>query len=288
MIDARLKSLYLVPAAAFSLILSLFSLGMSFRGEPDQLAWWSAAFATLALPLTLFYLQLAKRARVSENAPLAMLVASVACVVAGWEWLLEGVAGWPPFAVAIAGLLLLSAYVFWYARFGRITGSRLDVGARMPEFSLTDLDGNLVDSSVFHGKPAVFLFYQGNWSAVCMAQVAEIAEIANEFESRGIDVALISPQPAERSRELETRTGGPFRFLQDPGNKLARTLDIDLRNGVPVLWPGSWSPDTVMPTVVVINENATIVYSDQTDNYRVRPEPDIFLAILKRAGAMAT
>ncbi|RLA34664.1 MAG: AhpC/TSA family protein, partial [Gammaproteobacteria bacterium] len=31
----------------------------------------------------------------------------------------------------------------------------------------------------------------------------------------------------------------------------------------------------------------TIVYSDQTDNYRVRPEPDTFLAILRRAGVVS-
>ena len=48
------------------------------------------------------------------------------------------------------------------------------------------------------------------------------------------------------------------------------------------------APDTVMPTVVVTNANGTILFSDQADNYRVRPEPDIFLAILRRAGVGAT
>jgi hypothetical protein len=42
-----------------------------------------------------------------------------------------------------------------------------------------------------------------------------------------------------------------------------------------------------MPTVVVTNASGTIVFSDQTDNYRVRPEPDVFLAILRRSGAVA-
>ena len=43
----------------------------------------------------------------------------------------------------------------------------------------------------------------------------------------------------------------------------------------------------MLPTLVVTNERGTILYSDQTDNYRVRPEPDIFLAILRRAGVIA-
>ena len=45
--------------------------------------------------------------------------------------------------------------------------------------------------------------------------------------------------------------------------------------------------DTVLPTLVVTGPSGKIIYSDQTDNYRVRPEPDIFLAILRRAGVVA-
>lgn len=287
MIDGKWKSLFLVPAIIASLVLAFLSLALALRGSGDQFAWWGAVLANLTLPFTKLYLQSAGRARLPENAPLAMLLASAGSLLAGWEWLLEGVATWQPFLVAVAGLGILSLYVFWYARFGRITGSRLDVGATLPDFTLTDLNGKLVDSSAFHGKPAVLLFYRGNWCPLCMAQIAEIAALADEFQNRGIEIALISSQPATRSQELAERIAGPFRFLQDPGNKLARELDIDIRNGVPALWPGDWQPDTVMPTVVVINANATIVYSDQTDNYRVRPEPDIFLAILRRAGAMA-
>jgi hydroxymethylpyrimidine pyrophosphatase-like HAD family hydrolase len=50
---------------------------------------------------------------------------------------------------------------------------------------------------------------------------------------------------------------------------------------------GNYAPHTVMPTVVVTDADGTIVFSDQTDNYRVRPEPDMFLAILRRSGAIA-
>ncbi|MBT8086147.1 MAG: AhpC/TSA family protein [Woeseia sp.] len=285
--DAKWKSLFLVPAIILSIVLAFLSLVLALRGNGDQLAWWGAFAANLSLPLTQLYLQTAKRARVSENAPLAVLLASAGVLLAGWEWLMEGLATWLPFVVAVAGLGLLALYVFWYARFGRITGSRLDVGAKLPDFSLTDLHGELVDSSVFHGKPAILVFFRGNWCPLCMAQIAEIAELAEDFDAGGIEVAFISSQPAARSRELAERFSGSFRFLQDRDNKLARHLDIDIRNGVPAFWPGDLQPDTVMPTVVVINQNATIVYSDQTDNYRVRPDPDIFLAIIRRAGAMA-
>ena len=73
-------------------------------------------------------------------------------------------------------------------------------------------------------------------------------------------------------------------MLVDEDNKLAGELDIAVTNGVPIGVPGGYSGDSVLPTLVVTNEKGTILFSDQTDNYRVRPEPDIFLAILRRAG----
>jgi peroxiredoxin len=79
----------------------------------------------------------------------------------------------------------------------------------------------------------------------------------------------------------------PFHFLIDADNELAESLGIAIDYGVPAGLPGGYAPSTVMPTVVVTNANGTIVFSDQTDNYRVRPEPDVFLAILRRSGAVA-
>ena len=76
------------------------------------------------------------------------------------------------------------------------------------------------------------------------------------------------------------------RFLVDHDNKVAESLNIAVRNGVPAGVPGGYAADTVMPTLIVTNGRGTIVFSDQTDNYRVRPEPDAFLAILRRARAM--
>lgn len=39
-----------------------------------------------------------------------------------------------------------------------------------------------------------------------------------------------------------------------------------------------YEADTVFPTVIVIDEPGTVVFSDQTDDYRVRPEPALFIA----------
>jgi peroxiredoxin len=119
-----------------------------------------------------------------------------------------------------------------------------------------------------------------------MAQVRELAGRYQDIEALGATVVLISPQEAGYSKQLSERLGVDFRLLVDETNSLAEKLGIAIRNGVPLGQAGGFSPDTVMPTVIAVNASGTIVYSDQTDNYRLRPEPDIYMAILRRAGAI--
>jgi hypothetical protein len=43
-----------------------------------------------------------------------------------------------------------------------------------------------------------------------------------------------------------------------------------------------YESDTVMPTAVLTDASGTVIFADLTDNYRVRPEPQIFLDILDK------
>ncbi|GAB4137003.1 MAG: hypothetical protein Kow00104_20510 [Rhodothalassiaceae bacterium] len=48
-----------------------------------------------------------------------------------------------------------------------------------------------------------------------------------------------------------------------------------------------YASDTVLPTVVITGRGGTILWTHETDNYRVRPEPGTFLEILKQHGIVA-
>ena len=286
-INAKLKSLFIMPAALISVLLLLWALFQVVAGGHDRTAWLGAAVSALPLPFLILRLMITPVERTSENLPLLLLVSAIGVVIPAWEQFIEGVAGWGPLSVALvnAGIMLL--YVFWYSRFGRIESLQLGVGSKLPAFRLHDSAGNEVGSDDFAGSPAVLLFYRGNWCPLCMAQIREIVSRYQEMHDMGIKVALISPQPEEHTRNLAAMHDVPFHFLIDAENKLAEALGIAIDNGVPVGVMGGYAPNTVMPTVVVTNASGTIVFSDQTDNYRVRPEPDVFLAILRRSGAVA-
>ena len=287
-IDARYKSLFIFPAVGATVILFGVSAFAALLGGNEATAWLGAAIASLPLPLVATYLMFRNVERTSENLPLMLLFAAAGVMVAVWEQFIEGTSGWSPTGVALVSAGLLVIYVFWYSRFGRHHSVHLAVGSKLPAFSLKDADGKAFESGALLGAPAVVLFYRGNWCPLCMAQISEIAARYADIEALGIRVCLVSPQPDELTRKLAARHGVPFKFLVDEGNRVAEELGIAVQNGVPVGMPGGYAPDTVLPTLVVTNDKGTILFSDQTDNYRVRPEPDVFLAILRRAGVITS
>lgn len=304
--DAKLKSLFIVPAIGLSALLLVLSLVMIAVAAGHRLAWFGAALAAVPLPLLMGQLKWRPAARTTEYLPLHLLFAvsgvALACrwmyddFVASWQVYQSVVgaisaafnfsAGSAPGIVALIAAIIVLLYVFWYSSFGRHEDVRLDVGSKLPEFGVQDLDGTKVSSADFQGAPAVFLFYRGNWSHVCVAQIDELVDRSQDIERLGINVCLISSQSEAQSRALAEKFDVPFKFLIDKDNQAAEVLEIALRNGTPLGISGNYPRDTAMPTLVVTSASGTILFSDQTNNYRVRPEPDIFLAILRRAAAL--
>ncbi|MEJ2239971.1 MAG: redoxin domain-containing protein [Gemmatimonadales bacterium] len=150
-------------------------------------------------------------------------------------------------------------------------------GGPLLELVLRDADGNAVPVS--NERHALFMFVRGNWCPLCMAQVREIAAQYRELEARGVDLYVITPQPDNHTRALARRFDVPIRFCVDEGGGLARRLGIQHPGGVPFLIRG-YGVDSVLPTVLITDPQRKIIFVDMTDNYRVRPEPATFLAVL--------
>jgi peroxiredoxin len=283
---ARLKSYFVIPAATISALLVLVSLGFIVAGGHDRYAWWGVLVANMVLPAYFAWILRGRTARTSEYLPFLLLVSGVGLIISVWEVFVEGAARWPVLFPATAGPALLAIYVFWYSRFNRRPSECLEVGKKLPTFELATSDGAIFRSAELDGSPAVLVFYRGNWCPFCRAQVRELASRYDEFEKLGAALVFISPQSAERSKALAAQFGPGMRFLVDESNRIADRFGIASRHGVPVGLPGGYAADTVMPTVVALNSSGTIVYSDQADNYRIRPEPDVYISILRRAGAI--
>jgi peroxiredoxin len=180
----------------------------------------------------------------------------------------------------IRALVGNTVYVFWYSRFGRKANTRLEVDKILPEFSLKDTTGNTISSKEMRKQASLIMFYRGNWCPLCMAQIKEVAGQYRELESRGIKLYMVSPQSEGNTKDLALRFDVRMNSLIDEGNNVADKLQIIAKNGLPIgLQALGYESDTVMPTVIMTNDQGEIIFADLTDNYRVRPEPEDFLKV---------
>jgi peroxiredoxin len=282
-----MKSFFFLPAVAINVVLMLTAIAGAITTDHERLAWIAAVVANLPLPLFWLRLRFARVARTSADLPLLILASAAGALVALWETYIARSAPWQPAAIAIVGIALLLLYVFWYSRLGRMPNARLEIRNKLPEFELADLDGGRVRSSQFLGAPAVWLFYRGNWDPFCVAQVHEIAGRFADLEKLGVQLNLVSSQPEDKARQLAGELSAPVRFLVDRNAEVAEALDIAERHAIPAGAAAGYARVGAMPTTIVTNASGTILFTDQTDNYRVRPEPDVYISILRRAGALA-
>lgn len=225
-------------------------------------------------------------ARTSSHFPVLNAIGAVGVGLAGWSWFRQDV-GILAAVLALFGWIGFLLYAYWYSRLGRNPSEKLKIGSRLPKFTIKDVNSETINSDDLFSKPAILMFYRGNWCPLCMAQIKELASRYRDLEALGVRVALISPQPHNNTVELAKKFDVNFDFLTDEGNEAARILGIESENGIPLgMQILGYDSETVLPTVIITDGGGRVIWTHETDNYRIRPEPDVFLDVLRNHGVV--
>jgi len=276
-----LRSIFISAFSGYIAIAFFYALLQLVRGMEPLFSWLGLVLAAGSPLAFLAWLYLSGEARTSRH-PVAV---SVFCglgvamtMAANWRY---GTGSGMVHLWAGLCLLVWFSYLQWYSRFSRRNSKSLVRGSQLPEFTLESLQGDAVPSATFRGKHHVLVFYRGNWCPLCSAQISELAVHYRELQALDTEVILVSSQPPDHSRKLAQKHEAPMQFLCDPGNSAAKQLGIAHRFGTPMgLQALGYGNDTAMPTVIITDPDGTILFADETDNYRVRPEPGLFLEIV--------
>lgn len=255
--------------------------GLRLAGDPSLAAWWGPVVMLLPTFGALAYVMLPTVARTSRNMPLSLALAWGAFALSLGGGIAQTEAGFLPAVYTALGALGWTAYVFWYSSLGGAAETHIKVGQSLPLFELRTPEGELVQSTAFHGRPLLLMFYRGNWCPLCTTQIRELAGRYRQLSEKGARVVFASPQPEKETRRIAEKFDIDAEFLCDPGNRAARKLGLLHVDGIP---PGmgllGYESDTVFPTVVVADARGDVVYARVSDNYRERPEPDEYLSLL--------
>lgn len=187
-----------------------------------------------------------------------------------------------PVAYALCAYLGWMAYKKWYSHLERPHTPELAVGKVLPEFVLETPRGQRLSSRVFMQQKAIWLFFRGNWCPLCMAQINEMAQLYRELSQKKVAIILVSGQSHKKTQALAKRFEVPFTFLIDKDFAASKQLGLYHPHGLPTgLQVLGFDSDTIYPTVLITDNSGVICFADQGDNYRVRPEPALFLQVIE-------
>ena len=92
----------------------------------------------------------------------------------------------------------------------------LAIGARAPEFTLPDADGQATSlSNLLRDGPLILYFYPADFTPGCTREACQIRNLHGELSAAGLTVAGVSPQSPESHHAFREKHKLPFTLLAD-------------------------------------------------------------------------
>ena len=149
----------------------------------------------------------------------------------------------------------------------------MKTGDKAPDFTLTDGDGKDWALSNYKGRTVVLLFYPGDNTPVCTAQLCSVRDHWSEYQATGAEVVGISTDTVESHKGFAEKNQLPLRLLADTDRRVSTMYDMK-----------SWLPGRSARGVVVIDKMGRIAYHKAQPVSLFRPADEDVLAAIAKAG----
>ncbi|RFD23879.1 thioredoxin-dependent thiol peroxidase [Mycobacterium uberis] len=98
--------------------------------------------------------------------------------------------------------------------------TRLAPGDQAPTFTLHDADGTTVSLTDYRGRRVIVYFYPAALTPGCTKQACDFRDNLHDFNSAGLDVVGISPDPPTKLAQFRDAERLTFLLLSDPDHKV--------------------------------------------------------------------
>ena len=113
----------------------------------------------------------------------------------------------------------------------------ISIGDTIPDFKLTDQNGNEFDSTSVKGKSKlVIYFYPKNFTPGCTKEACSFRDSYEDFEALGATVIGISADSKKSHERFANKYNLPFTLLSDENGKVKRKFGV--KNELFGLLPG--------------------------------------------------
>ncbi len=172
----------------------------------------------------------------------------------------------------------------------------LNVGAKMPSFSLKDSSGKTVKSKdLLKQGNIVLVFYRGAWCPYCNTYLRKLQQNLTQIKENGGQLVAVSVENPDNSMKVSDKNKLEFTVLSDANLDVARKFGIvyqlDTKTdekykeyGIDLVKQnGTAKPELPLSATYIINKKGEIIYAFLEPDYTKRAEPAVIIETLKKA-----
>lgn len=171
----------------------------------------------------------------------------------------------------------------------------LNVGAKIPAFTLKDSTGKTVESSdLLKQGNLVIVFYRGSWCPFCNVYLRNLQKNIAQIKAAGGNLVAISVENPDNSLAVAKKNELDFTVLSDPNLNVARSFGIVYdfpketaekykANGLDLAKHNEMDRAQLpLSATYVVNKKGEIVYAFLEPDYKQRAAPDVIIATLSK------
>ncbi len=169
----------------------------------------------------------------------------------------------------------------------------LNVGAKMPAFSLKDANGKIVESrDLLKEGNLVVVFYRGSWCPFCNLYLRNLQKNMPQIKAAGGNLVAVSVENPDNSLKVSRKNELDFTVLSDPNLTTARKFGIVYQmpketdelyktRGLDVAKHNEMEKaELPLSATYIINQKGKIVYAYLEPDYKKRAEPQTIIETL--------
>ncbi len=171
----------------------------------------------------------------------------------------------------------------------------LNVGAKMPAFTLSDSLGKSISSKdLLKQGNLVIVFYRGAWCPFCNKYLHQLQQNLPQIKQAGGNLVAISVEPADRSMAIAKKNELEFTVLSDPNLTVARKFGIvyqmpDATNerykkgGLDLAkYNQTEKAELPISATYIVDKKGKIVFAYIEPDYKKRAEPELLIQTLAK------
>ncbi len=171
----------------------------------------------------------------------------------------------------------------------------LNVGAKMPAFSLKNQNGRTVESGdLLKQGNLVVVFYRGSWCPFCNLYLHNLQKNLAQIKAAGGNLVAVSIENPDNSLSISKKNELDFTVLSDPNLTVAKKFGIvyELPKETDELYKSKGldvakhnqmeKAELPLSATYVVNQKGEIVYAYLEPDYKKRAAPETIIETLSK------